>query len=246
MNRTIIFGILIFMIMFLADVNCMAKTNQETTNSKSVIWIWDKEEDLSSISAEKYRIAPLLCTIQLQARTIRIEPRHHRIIAPHSIETIGVIRIESPKHYQFQLTKDHILQIGMSISGLQRKYQLKEIQIDFDSVSSERLFYQELLLYIRSTLPSDIKISITALASWFAFDRWWQDLPVDEIVFMFYDLKEHEKRIYEQLLKKPYLYRAKQKISIGLHAKSQVKIENYHHRMFWWGNPEELYFGGKG
>lgn len=241
MNRTIISGIIVFTAIFLAGIDISHK-NQGATNSKAVIWIWDKEEDLSSVSAEKYMIAPLLCTIQLQASTIRIEPRHHRIIAPPSIETIGVIRIESPKYYQFQLTKDHILQIGMNISGLQRQYQLKEIQIDFDSASSERLFYQDLLAYIRSILQSDIKISITALASWFAFDHWWQALPVDEIVFMFYDLKEHEKKIYEQLLRNPHLYKAKQKISVGLHTTSLIKVENHHYRVFWWGNPESIMF----
>jgi hypothetical protein len=238
MNRSIIFGIIVFTTIFLVGIDRWLSPSQGAKNPKAVVWVWDKEEDLSSINATKYIIAPLLCTIQLQVSTIRIEPRHHRIIAPHAIETIGVIRIESPKHYQFQLTKDHILQIGMSISGLQRQYHLKEIQIDFDSVRSERLFYQDLLTYIRFILPSDTKISITALASWFAFDHWWRDLPVDEIVFMFYDLKEHEKRIYEKLLKKLSLYRAKQKISVGLCAKSLIKIENYHHRVFWWGNPE--------
>ena len=60
------------------------------------------------------------------------------------------------------------------------------IQIDFEADASERPFYRHLLIELRHRLPSDLALSITALASWCMGDDWIEGLPVDEAVPMLY------------------------------------------------------------
>jgi len=60
------------------------------------------------------------------------------------------------------------------------------VQIDFDARASQREFYRRMLAELRRKLPPEVPISITALASWCAFDHWISSLPVDEAVPMFF------------------------------------------------------------
>jgi hypothetical protein len=60
------------------------------------------------------------------------------------------------------------------------------VQIDFDAAESERAVYRALVLAVRAALGPDVPLSITALASWCAQDRWMDGLPVDEAVPMLF------------------------------------------------------------
>jgi len=55
------------------------------------------------------------------------------------------------------------------------------VQIDYDARLGERTFYRLLLHGVRRAIGR-IPLSMTALASWCAGDRWLAQLPVDEIV----------------------------------------------------------------
>ena len=48
---------------------------------------------------------------------------------------------------------------------------------DFDATRSQRPFYRDLLVDLRSQMPADLPLSITALASWCSFDDWLADFP---------------------------------------------------------------------
>jgi hypothetical protein len=60
------------------------------------------------------------------------------------------------------------------------------IQVDFDARLSQRPFYSLVLTALRRQLPVHVPLSITALASWCAYDDWIGDLPVDEAVPMYF------------------------------------------------------------
>jgi hypothetical protein len=68
------------------------------------------------------------------------------------------------------------------------------VQIDYDATASERPFYRRLLAAVRKRLPAAVPLSITALASWCAGDRWLRDLPVDEVVPMLFRMGPGEGR----------------------------------------------------
>jgi hypothetical protein len=73
------------------------------------------------------------------------------------------------------------------------------IQIDFDAASSERDFYRSLLQDLRRQLPDQVPLSMTALASFCAGDRWLRDLPVDEAVPMIFRMGADDKTIRNML-----------------------------------------------
>jgi len=74
---------------------------------------------------------------------------------------------------------------SVSVSAA-KKRNADALQIDFDARQSQREFYRKLLTEIRSRLPREMPLSITALASWCAYDDWIGDLPVDEAVPMYF------------------------------------------------------------
>jgi hypothetical protein len=73
------------------------------------------------------------------------------------------------------------------------------IQIDFDAASSEREFYRSFLHDLRAQLPDTVPLSMTALASGCAGDRWLRDLPVDEAVPMIFRMGADDRTIKTML-----------------------------------------------
>src|SRR5205807_6896535 len=69
------------------------------------------------------------------------------------------------------------------------------IQVDFDVASSEREFYRALLTDLRTRLPADVPLSMTALASFCIGDRWLDNLPVDEAVPMIFRMGADDRSI---------------------------------------------------
>jgi len=55
----------------------------------------------------------------------------------------------------------------------------KLVQIDFDARRSQRRFYVRLLRDLRRRMPPSLPLSITALASWCAYDDWLSGLPIE-------------------------------------------------------------------
>ena len=73
------------------------------------------------------------------------------------------------------------------------------MQIDFDARESERDFYKDLLTELRRQLPSEMPLSITALASWCLYDNWIDGLPVDEAVPMLFRMGADAERVRASL-----------------------------------------------
>src|SRR5258705_11788686 len=61
-------------------------------------------------------------------------------------------------------------------------------QMDFDEKGSERPPNRQLLHRVRERPGLSVPLSMTALASWCAGDRWLEDLPIDEAVAMLFRL----------------------------------------------------------
>jgi hypothetical protein len=55
---------------------------------------------------------------------------------------------------------------------------ISAIQIDFDARESERAWYGAMLKDLRKKLPSELPLTITALASWCEQDGWIRGLPI--------------------------------------------------------------------
>jgi len=155
---------------------------------QTFIWAWERPERLDFIDSQRVGVAFLAKTIRLNGDTISVRPRLQSLHVPERARLIAVVRIEpdtlrsaTPSSVQLERTAQEIIQVA----ALPR---IAALQIDFDARTSERDFYRQLLHHVRQQLPLSTALSITALASWCAGDTWLSDLPVDEVVPMFFRL----------------------------------------------------------
>ena len=96
----------------------------------------------------------------------------------------------------FEATDDQRQKLVRAAAEVYSRYRVPEVQIDFDATWSQRGFYRQVLKQIRAELPSQVRLSITALASWCLDDPWIADLPLDDAVPMLFDMgvDSHEVR----------------------------------------------------
>ena len=148
------------------------------------LWVWERPEDLRSIDPHQTAIATLDRTLVLD-RTIRVISRRQSYIYPAGTQRIAVVRIEAPGPIASgteTFAADAILDLAGE-SGI------AALQIDFDARRSQRDFYRTLLRDVRRRMPSNLPLSITALASWCSSDDWIASLPVDEAVPMLFRME---------------------------------------------------------
>src|SRR5262245_62251619 len=160
-----------------------------------VLWSWERPDNLEFINPREIAVAFLARTIRLRADETIVKPRLQPLRFPRGSELIAVARIETEgaalSHTQLETTVS-------AINQLARQSNVGAIQIDFDAKESERLFYREMLQTLRQSLPSKMRLSITALASWCIHDDWLTGLPINEAVPMLFRLgvEHNEVRSY--------------------------------------------------
>ena len=191
------------LVVFGASCNSINTRNRIAENSfpQIILWAWERPEDLESLDPQRFGVAFLAQTLTIKGNDVAYSPRQQPLKVNPNAKLIAVTRIESQK-----ITKERV-----ALSEEQRKKLVERIlktlelqnvtaiQIDFDAVSSEREFYRNLLQDLRRTLPDNVPLSMTALASFCVGDRWLSDLPVDEAVPMVFRMGADSERIKNML-----------------------------------------------
>ena len=173
----------------------------ESKFPQMVLWAWERPEDLRALDAKRYAVAFLAQTLTLKGDEVIQSPRHQPLQVAPETKLMAVTRIESSKTTgeRAALTdaqRQKIVSLVMKTLQLDR---VAAVQIDFDAASSERTFYRSLLQDLRHQLPDNVPLSMTALASFCAGDRWLRDLPVDEAVPMIFRMGADDKTIKNML-----------------------------------------------
>src|SRR5262249_49474683 len=137
-------------------------------------------EDLGFLPAQSTGVAYLAASVWMEQDKVRAEPRRHSLRVPDGAFLTSVIRVESRKP---ALSAEQLNQVEKEIVQWGVTPRASALQIDFDALASERVFYRQLLERLR---PKVKKLSITALASWCLDDGWIRDLPIDEAVPMLF------------------------------------------------------------
>lgn len=169
----------------------------ENSFPRTVLWAWERPEDLKALDPDRVAVAFLAQTLVLKGDDVVFTPRHQPLEVSPATKLMAVTRIESQKATG-QSTALSDSQKQKAASLILKTLELKNvsaIQVDFDAVSSERDFYRGLLQDLRRALPDDIPLSMTALASFCIGDRWLSDLPVDEAVPMAFRMGADDKTI---------------------------------------------------
>ena len=162
-----------------------------------VLWAWERPEDFKTVDVSRFAVAFLAQTLILKDENVIFNPRHQPLEVSPQTKLIAVTRIESQKQTG-QPAALNDAQKQKVVSLILRTGELRNvsaIQVDFDAASSEREFYRALLQELRAKLPDNVALSMTALASFCAGDRWLDDLPVDEAVPMVFRMGADDRTI---------------------------------------------------
>ena len=168
---------------------------------RQILWVWERPEDLEFLDPQRYAVAFLAQTLILKNNEVEFNPRRQPMKISPAVKLIAVTRIESQKTTGTPAALSPA-QKEKLVALIRRTLELKNVsavQVDFDAAVSEREFYRALLQDLRTQLPNDVPLSMTALASFCLGDRWLDDLPVDEAVPMIFRMGADE-RVIKSLL----------------------------------------------
>ena len=212
----------------------------ENSFPRTVLWAWERAEDLKALDPNRVAVAFLAQTLVLKGDDVVFTPRHQPLEVLPATKLMAVTRIESQKITgQSSVLSDSQKQKAATL--ILKTLELKNvsaIQVDFDAVSSERDFYRGLLQDLRRALPDNVPLSMTALASFCIGDRWLSDLPVDEAVPMAFRMGADDKTIKtllaagadfrEPLCRRSYGIAVDEPIDLKLRPDRRVYIFNGH------------------
>jgi len=162
----------------------------------TMLWAWERPEDLSFIDTGRVGVAYLARTLTLTGDRLIVRPRAQPLTIPHGAYVVAVVRVETGRAPT--LTPARIGETADAIAAADRD-RVRAIQIDFDATVSERAFYRDLIGAVRARLPRDHALTITALVSWCLQDRWFDDLPIDDAVPMLFRMGADRRSIAARL-----------------------------------------------
>jgi hypothetical protein len=161
-----------------------------------VLWAWERPEDLRFIDPDAVGVAYLDRTVTLRGAAVDVRLRQQPLRVPSDTHMVAVVRIEADPTAGREADP---LRVAAAIAPAAGRSRVRALQLDFDAVSSQRVLYRRVLHELRRTLPSQLPLSMTALASWCAGDPWLDQLPVDEVVPMLFEMGADDRTIAARL-----------------------------------------------
>ena len=149
-----------------------------------MLWAWERPTDLQSLAPD-VGVAFLAQTLIVRNDAVETTPRRNPLLVSPHTPLVAVTRIESHRAAPENL-EPMVTSMAAAIAATISLPRVRGVQIDFDAADSEREFYRALVVAVRQAVGPAVPLSITALASWCAQDRWMKGLPVDEAVPMLF------------------------------------------------------------
>ena len=188
----------------------------------TILWAWERPEQLDFIDTERVGVAYLAKTIQVREDDLFVRPRVQPLILRPGTRVVAVVRIETERQETDGLSKSQIEEVAMEVAEAAERPGVSAVQIDFDAKASERSSYRKLLFRVRQLLPQRTPLSMTALASWCVGDNWLSDLPVDEIVPMLFRLGMNRDQFASRLQSNEELFSKPCDVSAGVSTDEHV------------------------
>ena len=164
-----------------------------------MLWAWERPERLDFIDPKAVGVAFLAQTLHLSGPDVVIRPRLQPLRVPPGTALMAVVRIDVDRLHPPALSPQQRESAAAAIADRRELPEIAALQIDFDAAVSQRSFYRDLLHDVRRHLPSDLPLSMTALASWCTHDGWLEGLPVDEVVPMVFRMGADQDRVRRYL-----------------------------------------------
>lgn len=154
-----------------------------------VLWAWERNEDLRFLAGEPHvEVAAVLTTVRLVGEQAYVYGRRQHLAVPAGIRVTPVVHVDAmlqnPPVFN-DAQRQAIVNAVLAASHHSGGAGDERVQLDFETGISGRPFYRRLIEEIRRD-TRHLHVSVTALASWCAQDRWMQALEVDEIIPMLF------------------------------------------------------------
>ena len=146
-------------------------------------WAWEREEDLRWLPPDA-GVAYVATSLWLESDKVLVRPRANGLLLRPGTAVVPVVHVDASWQVPPALTT---VQRDAIVSALQvaaARSPTHVVQLDFEARLSQRAFLADVVRHARQSLPPDVALSVTALASWCAGDAWMRALPADEIVPM--------------------------------------------------------------
>lgn len=159
--------------------------------ARGVAWIWPASNGPVVTRVPAWHEAAVLVeTLRLHADGVERVPRTQPLVLPAAVKLLPVLHVEAADDAPDTLTTG---QLDAVVAAFMRHADTAArgagmLQLDFEAPRRERASYQALVARLRSTLPRELRLSVTALAHWCTESDWLDRLPVDEVVPMLYRL----------------------------------------------------------
>ena len=195
-----------------------SSSRTHTDATQLTLWAWERPEDLRFLDdapgtrhrapgtapgtehhapgTRAVRVGFLDRTVRFDDGRMTVRYRQQPLLVSPDTPLMSVVRVETrgraPGISQADATAALVVKAVHAPS-------VAALQIDFDARSSDRPFYAALLKCVRGSLPREIPLSITALASWCMDDPWIDPRDVDEIVPMLFQMGPDARHVLTRL-----------------------------------------------
>jgi hypothetical protein len=175
-------------IIFACFLFCAVQAKEDRLHDcpELMLWAWERPEIMQWINPGKVGVAFLACTIDLNENSVVLTPRRQPLVVPPGTYMMAVVRLESDPLHPPKFLDSQVESVVRAILAVGGPDSIRALQIDFDARENERISYAKILQKVRKDLPDPVALSMTALASWCSGDRWLEQLPVDEVVPMYF------------------------------------------------------------
>ncbi len=221
---TLVFITLVLLVIFYR----LASPKQESPLNLT-LWVWERPENLYFMKEEQVTYAYLAGTVTKTDMGLMLYFRQQPLRIPDGSTTAATVRIED-KTKETTFDDSDIEEISdFIVSACLKDRKNISCQIDFDAGQSQIDFYKKLILVVRSKLPEETKLSLTALLSWCSNNSapWFADLPVDETVPMFFRLGMDSNIYWEKIAEDELILNPLCQKSIGISTDEQLPGKKY-------------------
>jgi hypothetical protein len=153
--------------------------------STLILWAWERPEDLR-FAAGQAEVGVQTGFIELSGDRMLDRGRHFPLLVQPGQVTTAVVHVQVDPAQPLVWTPQARARLAQAVLAYAQVVPAKRVQIDFEVRQSQRQALLDLLSDVRAGLPKDVKLSMTALASWCDSEDWLDKAPVDEIVPMLF------------------------------------------------------------
>ncbi|MET0351188.1 MAG: hypothetical protein ABW067_15460 [Rhizobacter sp.] len=156
------------------------------SRAREVAWVWPGSAVPGG--AGWHEAAVLLESIDLDGEQVVRRPRRLGLVAPKGLAVTPVVHVQSGPRGGARFTEAERRAVVAALRGAAEVATAGVVQLDFEAPRRQRDAWRELVAETRAALPTSVRLSVTALASWCHGGAWLDGVAADEVVPMLYRL----------------------------------------------------------